>query len=77
MSGASTNGGNGVKIETDKEKAARLKVEADLQRSQTALMEEGLEKELAVIRNGYQQKIDAVKGNSSAEMALRNRYFKK
>lgn len=71
MSGASTNGGNGVKIETDKEKAARLKVEADLQRSQTALMEEGLEKELAVIRNGYQQKIDAVKGNSSAEMALR------
>ena len=71
VSGASTNGGNGVKIETDKEKAARLKVEADLQRSQTALMEEGLEKELAVIRNGYQQKIDAVKGNSSAEMALR------
>ena len=48
-----------------------MKVEADLQRSQTALMEEGLEKELAVIRNGYQQKIDAVKGNSSAEMALR------
>lgn len=71
VSGASTNGGNGVKIETDKEKAARLKVEADLQRSQTALMEEGLEKELAVIRNGYQQKIDAVKGNSSSEMALR------
>ncbi|MBU3809660.1 MAG: phage tail tape measure protein, partial [Candidatus Phocaeicola faecipullorum] len=36
-----------------------------------ALMEEGLDKELAVIRNGYQQKIDAVKGNSSAEVALR------
>lgn len=71
VSGASTTGGNGVKIETDKEKAARLKVEADLQRSQTALMEEGLDKELATIRYGYQQKIDAVKGNSSAEMALR------
>lgn len=71
VSGASTTGGNGVKIETDKEKAARLKVEADLQRSQTALMEEGLDKELATIRYGYQQKIDAVKGNSFAEMALR------
>lgn len=34
-------------------------------------MEDGIEKELATIRNGYQQKIDAVKGNSSAEVALR------
>lgn len=35
------------------------------------MMEEGIDKELATIRYGYQQKIDAVKGNSSAEMALR------
>lgn len=34
-------------------------------------MKDGIEKELATIRNGYQQKIDAVKGNSSAEIALR------
>ena len=57
--------------ETADEKAARLEAEKSLQESRIALMEEGLDKELAVIRNGYQQKIDAVKGNSSAEVALR------
>lgn len=57
--------------ETADEKTARLEAEKALQESRIALMEEGLDKELAVIRNGYQQKIDAVKGNSSAEVALR------
>lgn len=57
--------------ETEAEKTARLEAEKALQESRIALMEEGLDKELAVIRNGYQQKIDAVKGNSSAEVALR------
>ena len=57
--------------ETEAEKTARLEAEKALQESRIALMEEGLDKELAVIRNGYQQKIDAVKGNSSAEIALR------
>ena len=57
--------------ETADEKDARLEAEKSLQESRIALMEEGLDKELAVIRNGYQQKIDAVKGNSSAEVALR------
>ena len=57
--------------ETADEKAKRLEAEKALQESRIALMEEGLDKELAVIRNGYQQKIDAVKGNSSAEVALR------
>lgn len=57
--------------ETADEKAARLEAEKALQTSQIALMEEGLEKELATIRNGYQQRIEAVKGNSSAELALR------
>ena len=57
--------------ETADEKTARLEAEKALQESRIALMEDGLDKELAVIRNGYQQKIDAIKGNSSAEVALR------
>lgn len=57
--------------ETADEKTARLEAEKALQESRISLMEEGLDKELAVIRNGYQQKIDAIKGNSSAEVALR------
>lgn len=57
--------------ETADEKSSRLEAEKSLQESRIALMEEGLDKELATIRYGYQQKIDAVKGNSSAEMALR------
>lgn len=63
--------GNNKDTETEAEKAARLEAEKALQESRIALMEEGLDKELAVIRNGYQQKIDAIKGNSSAEVALR------
>lgn len=57
--------------ETADEKSSRIEAEKSLQESRIALMEEGLDKELATIRYGYQQKIDAVKGNSSAEMALR------
>ena len=57
--------------ETADEKSSRLEAEKSLHESRIALMEEGLDKELATIRYGYQQKIDAVKGNSSAEMALR------
>lgn len=60
-----------ISTETADEKSARLEAEKSLQESRIALMEEGLDKELATIRYGYQQKIDAVKGNSSAEMALR------
>lgn len=63
--------GNNKDTETEAEKAARLETEKALQESRIALMEDGLDKELAVIRNGYQQKIDAIKGNSSAEVALR------
>lgn len=60
-----------ISTETADEKSSRLEAEKSLQESRIALMEEGLDKELATIRYGYQQKIDAVKGNSSAEMALR------
>lgn len=63
--------GNNKDTETADEKTARLEAEKALQESRIALMEDGLDKELAVIRNGYQQKIDAIKGNSSAEVALR------
>ena len=71
LSGKSGNNNGGQSTETADEKTARLEAEKALQESRIALMEEGLDKELAVIRNGYQQKIDAVKGNSSAEVALR------
>jgi hypothetical protein len=60
-----------ISTETADEKSSRIEAEKSLQESRIALMEEGLDKELATIRYGYQQKIDAVKGNSSAEMALR------
>lgn len=71
FSGNSGNNNNGISTETADEKSARLEAEKSLQESRIALMEEGIDKELATIRYGYQQKIDAVKGNSSAEMALR------
>lgn len=71
LSGKSGNNNGGQSTETEAEKTARLEAEKALQESRIALMEEGLDKELAVTSNGYQQKIDAVKGNSSAEIALR------
>ena len=58
--------------ETADEKTARLEAEKSLQESRIALMKDGLDKELATIRNGYQQKISEIKGNSAAELALRN-----
>ncbi len=57
--------------ETDEEKENRIEAEKSLQESHIALMEEGLEKELATIRNGYERRISEVKGNSSAETELR------
>lgn len=65
------NNKSNISAETADEKTARLEAEKSLQESRIALMEDGIEKEVATIRNGYQQKIDAVKGNSSAEVALR------
>lgn len=58
--------------ETADEKTARLEAEKSLQESRIALMKDGLDKELATIRNGYEQKISEIKGNSAAELALRN-----
>lgn len=65
-------GGSDIDAETEEEKEARLEAEKSLQESRIALMKDGLDKELATIRNGYQQKISEIKGNSAAELALRN-----
>lgn len=65
-------GGSDIDAETEAEKEARLEAEKSLQESRIALMKDGLDKELATIRNGYQQKISEIKGNSAAELALRN-----
>ena len=46
--------------------------EKDLQDVRIALMEEGLNKEIAAIELTYQRKIEAIKGNSEAEINLRN-----
>lgn len=71
LSGKNGNNKSVVSTETADEKTSRLEAEKSLQESRISLMEEGIDKELATIRNGYQQKIDAIKGNSSAEVALR------
>lgn len=60
-----------IETETEEEKKARTDAEKSLQKSSIALMEEGLEKELATIRNGYEQRIKEITGNSSAEIELR------
>lgn len=67
----SMTSGNGIHIETDKEKSARLKIENELQKSQIALMDEGLEKQIAVIRENYKKRIDEISGESSTELKLR------
>lgn len=59
---------------TDKEKQALLKIEADYQEAQIALMDEGLEKELAEIQMKFNRKIAQVKGNSQKEQQLRVMY---
>ena len=48
-----------------------MKIRHDLEDSKIELMDEGLEKELAKIRQGYIKKIDAITGNSNAEKIIR------
>lgn len=66
-----------ITILTDKEKKAlekaakeKLKIEQDLEDSKISLIDEGLEKELAKIAQGYNKKIAAIKGNSKEEKEL-------
>jgi len=63
---------------TDKEKKElerlakeRLRIQKELQNSELALMDEGLEKELAKIRLNYTQKIASIIGNSKEEQKTR------
>lgn len=55
------------------EKAAkeRQKIEQQLQDANIAIMEDGLEKEIATISTNYNRKIAAIKGNSEQEKELR------
>lgn len=75
--------GNSVKVLTDKEKREqekalkeKLKIHETYQESELALMDEGLEKELAKIGVAYSKKIAAVKGNNKEEIATRQNLAK-
>lgn len=73
-----TNKVNGTKNLTDKEKRElekaakeKQKIKETYQESELALMDEGLEKELAKIGVAYSKKMAAVKGYSKEEIATR------
>ena len=73
----------GVKILTDKEKRElekaakeKQKIKETYQESELALMDEGLEKELAKIGVAYSKKMAAVKGYSKEEIATRQNLAK-
>ena len=75
--------GLGITVFTDKEKREqekalkeKLKIHETYQESELALMDEGLEKELAKIGVAYSKKIAAVKGNSKEEIATRQNLAK-
>lgn len=75
--------GDSTKILTDKEKRElekaaneKLKIHEAYQESELALMDDGLEKELAKIGVEYSKKIAAVKGNSKEEIATRQNLAK-
>lgn len=75
--------GLGITVLTDKEKREqekalkeKLKIHETYQESELALMDEGLEKELAKIGVAYSKKIAAVKGNSKEEIATRQNLAK-
>ncbi len=74
---------SGVKILTDKEKRElekaakeKQKIKETYQESELALMDEGLEKELAKIGVAYSKKMAAVKGYSKEEIATRQNLAK-
>ena len=78
-----TNKVNSTKILTDKEKREqekavreKQKIRETYQESELALMDEGLEKELAKIGLAYSKKIAAVKGYSKEEIATRQNLAK-
>ena len=64
------------KREQEKALKEKLKIHETYQESELALMDEGLEKELAKIGVAYSKKIAAVKGNSKEEIATRQNLAK-
>lgn len=66
-------GGKGGKGSKDAEKRAKeeLKVLQKLEEAKIALMADGHEKEIALIRLSYKKKLDAIKGHSAKEEELR------
>lgn len=71
--GTGDGGGGGGKKDKDAEKRAKeeLKRLNELEEAKIAMMEEGHEKELAMIRLKFKKKIDEIRGNSATEIALR------
>lgn len=64
------------KRELEKAEKEKQKIRETYQESELALMDEGLEKELAKIGVAYSKKIAAVKGNSKEEIATRQNLAK-
>lgn len=64
------------KRELEKAAKEKQKIKETYQESELALMDEGLEKELAKIGLAYSKKIAAVKGNSKEEIATRQNLAK-
>ena len=64
------------KRELEKAAKEKQKIKETYQESELALMDEGLEKELAKIGLAYSKKIDAVKGYSKEEIATRQNLAK-
>ena len=64
------------KRELEKAAKEKQKIKETYQESELALMDEGLEKELAKIGVAYSKKIAAVKGNSKEEIATRQNLAK-
>lgn len=63
--------GSGVSKEAEKAAKEALKQLQDLEESKIALMKDGHEKDMAVIRLNFKKKLEAIKGNSAREQELR------
>lgn len=65
------------KKELEKNNKEFLRIQEEYQQSEIALMDEGLEKELANISFNYNKRIAAIKGNSKEEIATRRNLSEK
>lgn len=63
--------GSGESKEAEKAAKEALKQLQDLEESKIALMKDGHEKDMAVIRLNFKKKLEAIKGNSAREQELR------